>query len=67
MSVVWIVAACAVLLAGAGLWAVWPSEAAAPDRTVQGNAPEAEDAEQSFPMTGAHWLDGFVVFGNTYI
>ncbi|MGO4805285.1 hypothetical protein AB4089_09175 [Arthrobacter sp. 2MCAF15] len=65
VSAAWIVAACGVLLAGAGLWAAWPWTAAVPTVPAQGLAPE--DAEQPFPRTGAHWLDGYVIFGNTYL
>jgi hypothetical protein len=32
----------------------------------QGVAPDPEIAEQSFPVTGAHWLDGWVVVGDTW-
>ena len=28
--------------------------------------PGPENAEQPFPATGAHWLEGWVVFGNAY-
>lgn len=65
MSAAWIVLACGVLLAGAGLWAALPPTAAGTTRPAQGYAPEA--AEQPFPRTGAHWLDGYVIFGNTYL
>jgi len=28
--------------------------------------PEPGNAEQPCPATGAHWLEGWVVFGNAY-
>lgn len=33
---------------------------------ADGDVPEPQIPEPPFPMTGAHWLDGFVIFGNTY-
>jgi hypothetical protein len=70
MSAVWIVGACGVVLAGAGAWAAWPStetRPARPARPGRGDDSEQGNAQQSFPVTGAHWLDGWVVFGNTYV
>ncbi|SDP32506.1 hypothetical protein SAMN04487914_10850 [Arthrobacter sp. ok909] len=66
MSAVWIVVACGLVLAAAGVWAVWSLMTEAPARPVQEDAPEPDSADQSFPRTGAHWLDGYVIFGNTY-
>ncbi len=49
------------------LWAAWPLMAARPARPGRGDVSEPENAEHSFPATGAHWLDGWVVSGNTYL
>ena len=65
MSAAWIIVACGLLLAGTGLWAAWPSTAARTTLPAQEDSPE--DGVQRFPSTGAHWLDGYVIFGNTYL
>jgi hypothetical protein len=67
MSAVWIVLACGALLAATGLWAAWPPAPAGAGQAGREASPEPEGGEQPFPMTGAHWLDGFVIFGNTYL
>ncbi|BCW71378.1 hypothetical protein [Arthrobacter sp. NicSoilB8] len=71
MSAVWIVASCAVLLGGGGVWAAWPLMwpliKFAPDLPDRGEVPVPGIAEHPRPKTGAHWLDGWVVFGNTYL
>jgi hypothetical protein len=48
-------------------WAAWPATAAWPARPGRGDVSAPENAQQSFPATGAHWLDGWVVFGNGYL
>lgn len=65
MSAAWIIVACGLLLAGACLWAAWPSTAAGTTLPAQEDSPE--DGVQPFPGAGAHWLDGYVIFGNTYL
>lgn len=47
------------------LWAGWTWAAAPPVRPGRGDDSEPENAQKSFPATGAHWLDGWVVSGNT--
>ncbi len=36
--------------------------AAPPARPGRGDDSEPENARKSFPATGAHWLDGWVIF-----
>jgi hypothetical protein len=49
------------------VWVAWSVTAAQPVRPGRGDVSEPENAEQSLPATGAHWLDGWVVFGNPYV
>jgi hypothetical protein len=56
-----------VLQAPSCWWAAWPLTAVRAARLGGGDAPEPENAEAPFPATGAHWLDGWVVFGNIYL
>ena len=48
------------------LWAGRTLTAAPPARTGRGDDPEPKNAQKSCPATGAHWLEGWVVFGNAY-
>ena len=47
------------------LWAARALTAAQPARPGRGDDSERGSAVQPFPVTGAHWLDGWVGFGNT--
>jgi hypothetical protein len=49
------------------LWAARPLPAALPARPGRGDDSEPSRAQESFPATGAHWLDGWVIFGNPYV
>jgi hypothetical protein len=49
------------------LWAARPLPSAEPARPGRGDRSEPSSAQKSFPATGAHWLDGWVIFGNTYV
>ena len=49
------------------LWAGRALTAAPPARIGHGDDSEPENAQKSYPATGAHWLDGWVIFGNTYV
>ena len=48
-------------------WAGRALTAAPPARPGRGDDTEPESAQKSLPATGAHWLDGWVIFGNTYV
>jgi hypothetical protein len=49
------------------LWAGRSLTAAQPARPGRVDDSEQENAQKSFPATGAHWLDGWVIFGNIYM
>lgn len=49
------------------LWAARPLSLAQPARPGRGDDSEPVNAQKSFPATGAHWLDGWVIFGNPYV
>ncbi|RKR30091.1 hypothetical protein [Arthrobacter oryzae] len=50
-----------------GVRPAWPvKKVARPVPPADGDVPEPQIPEPPFPMTGAHWLDGFVIFGDTY-
>ena len=42
-----------------------PDREPKPEREPE-REPEPGNAEQPCPATGAHWLEGWVVFGNAY-
>ena len=67
MSAAWILAVCGLMLAGGGVWAAWPLMKVAPALQDQRDVAMPETAEQPFPRTGAHWLDGWVVSGNSFL
>jgi len=49
------------------LWAARPLLLARRVQPGRGDRSEPSSAQKSFPATGAHWLDGWVIFGNTYV